>query len=640
MRSLTATLLAAILVASTTALISTIEPAHAGVEGRLEILTAGTDRYSHAAVISGDGEHVVFSSRASELGDLRFEGAGVERSFVRDLRTGDVELLGGENTQWPTINHDGTVIAFLSPEDLDLSDTVSGGGVFVLDRAAGTLRAYAEGDRYLAGQPHLSDDGTILSIGDTHVVDRTTGEIVPIDLPAHNGKIALSGDGQTIAFASIDDDLVPNDTNRNFDVFLWDRLTRRISLETSGFTIAETPALGRSANDLVFWAQTRSGEFGFYRRSQFGGHDRIVETPRYSPLSLSDDASVIGYSDEVDVYIWADSRVTKLTAGGNGRSTQPSIAGDGRSLTFKSSATNLGTGDINGPKDDIILWRTTGSNDEGRPPAPPLADGPGTSELPYLCEPGGPNWRTVERVEDAPVSVEWIPVGTDTICYDGLVDPCPIAAVTIDDGPQIGRAIRCLSQLEFFCEQPDGGWYRAGSYSLLTGQGGFYGFNTFTGFYEQPPLLTEAGSLTELTRLPGFGETQSDALRLYRAFFRREPDLSGAKYWMGILESGASLDQIASQFALSEEFDNTYGEVSNSVFLDIVYRNVLGRTADPDGKAYWLALLNSGLQRGSAVRWIAAGVEFESAFPYPRNHTASFLLTSESQTRAGVCADR
>lgn len=110
---------------------------------------------------------------------------------------------------------------------------------------------------------------------------------------------------------------------------------------------------------------------------------------------------------------------------------------------------------------------------------------------------------------------------------------------------------------------------------------------------------------------------QGDVLRLYRAFFNRDPDLAGAKYWLAVNRNGNSLDQIAEQFALSGEFANAYADSSNTEFLAAVYSNVLGRDYDQAGFDYWLGLLdNEQLTRGGVVRWVAANDEFRAKYPF------------------------
>lgn len=114
-----------------------------------------------------------------------------------------------------------------------------------------------------------------------------------------------------------------------------------------------------------------------------------------------------------------------------------------------------------------------------------------------------------------------------------------------------------------------------------------------------------------------FLPVHGDVLRLYRAFFNREPDASGARYWIDTYDRGASLDVIAESFTQSAEFRNAYSGTSNAEYVSRVYRNVLGRAYDEAGYRYWLGLLDSRrVTRGTLVRWVAANAEFVTRYPY------------------------
>ncbi len=126
--------------------------------------------------------------------------------------------------------------------------------------------------------------------------------------------------------------------------------------------------------------------------------------------------------------------------------------------------------------------------------------------------------------------------------------------------------------------------------------------------------MTDAVTLEQLTTAEDFYAEYANVLRLYQAFFDRQPDVGGAKYWIRLYRQAYEIEEIASSFAASAEFKNTYGATTNEQFVATVYNNVLGRGADGPGFNYWLDLLNSGqLNRGGTVRWIAAGNEFVGA---------------------------
>jgi len=98
--------------------------------------------------------------------------------------------------------------------------------------------------------------------------------------------------------------------------------------------------------------------------------------------------------------------------------------------------------------------------------------------------------------------------------------------------------------------------------------------------------------------------------RLYLAFFQRYPDTDGWDHWIAARGDGNRLEDIAEWFAESEEFQNRYGSVDFSGFLDRLYLDVLGRSPDEDGKSYWLGLLRAGrVTRGTIVVYFTESAE-------------------------------
>lgn len=103
--------------------------------------------------------------------------------------------------------------------------------------------------------------------------------------------------------------------------------------------------------------------------------------------------------------------------------------------------------------------------------------------------------------------------------------------------------------------------------------------------------------------------------RLYRAYFQRQPDPGGLAYWAGQRRrSRRSLVAVSSFFALSPEFTRTYGGLSDSRFVDLVYRNVLGRSGDAEGRTYWTGELSSGRRsRGALMVGFSESAEHRNA---------------------------
>ena len=104
---------------------------------------------------------------------------------------------------------------------------------------------------------------------------------------------------------------------------------------------------------------------------------------------------------------------------------------------------------------------------------------------------------------------------------------------------------------------------------------------------------------------------QGQASRLYTAYFLRNPDVGGLRFWVGRLAGGQSLGGVSQFFSQSAEFEERYGDLGDSAFIDLVYTNVLGRSPDATGRAFWLTQLDSGAyDRGRIMSGFSESPEF------------------------------
>lgn len=109
-----------------------------------------------------------------------------------------------------------------------------------------------------------------------------------------------------------------------------------------------------------------------------------------------------------------------------------------------------------------------------------------------------------------------------------------------------------------------------------------------------------------------------DVFRLYHATLDRDPDLTGFTNWTDRLGSAErSLTQVASGFVNSTEFQNTYGTLDNTEFVEQLYQNVLDRAADATGLANWSARLEGGMTRADVVLGFSQSQEFANATSAP-----------------------
>ena len=172
---------------------------------------------------------------------------------------------GNSDSFEPTISANSRYVAFTSlSNNLVSDDTNETADIFVYDRNSGITERVSiasDGSQADAGsyKPSISADGRYVAFiadasnlvdddtnneKDVFVHDRVTGstELVSIDSDGSQGnfdsdQVAISADGRYVAFTSLSDNLVLNDTNMKADVFVHDRdrgITERISVSSSG----------------------------------------------------------------------------------------------------------------------------------------------------------------------------------------------------------------------------------------------------------------------------------------------------------------------------------------------------------------------------------------------------------------------
>jgi hypothetical protein len=211
-----------------------------------------TPHGSRDPVLSADGRYVVFDS---------ISGAGMWDVAVHDRVTGGTSRLnmGGcsEGSFASDVSADGRYIAFSSPCSVVGGDTNEEFDVFVHDQVSGTTSrvsvsstgTQANGS---SGGGGLSADGRYVAFGsgasnlvpgdtngtaDVFVHDRDSGVTSLVSVSSTgtqanggSGVGGLSADGRYVVFHSYASNLVPDDTNDDFDVFVHDRDTGQTRL--------------------------------------------------------------------------------------------------------------------------------------------------------------------------------------------------------------------------------------------------------------------------------------------------------------------------------------------------------------------------------------------------------------------------
>ena len=106
---------------------------------------------------------------------------------------------------------------------------------------------------------------------------------------------------------------------------------------------------------------------------------------------------------------------------------------------------------------------------------------------------------------------------------------------------------------------------------------------------------------------------EGEVWRLYLAVLGRSPEPDGFGYWVAERVEGVPLRVVAGSFLSSREFDTRYGATTDRDFVELVYRNVLGRSGEPDGVDYWRSVLAGGYPRTEVVLLFAESEEHRAA---------------------------
>ncbi len=108
--------------------------------------------------------------------------------------------------------------------------------------------------------------------------------------------------------------------------------------------------------------------------------------------------------------------------------------------------------------------------------------------------------------------------------------------------------------------------------------------------------------------------TKASLYRLYCSYFLRNPDNAGFDYWIEQYSSNLrTLDEISNFFTESTEFSQTYGALSDSEFVDLIYLNVMERPAEPDGFTFWVDQIGRRqYTRGQVMLFFSQSQEFQT----------------------------
>jgi len=330
---------------------------------------------SNNPTISSDGRYIAFESFATNL--VANDTNSTRDVFVQDTQTGSITRVSvaSDGTQsngfsdGARISSDGRYVVFQSnATNLASDDTTNNIDVFIHDMQTGTTKRVSvasdgtetnglslnamisSNNRYISFESSatnlVSDDTN--ACYDIFVYDMQTGETKRVSITTNglqgddlSKSASINTDGRYVTFQSNASNLVPEDTNGNTDVFVHDMqtgVTKRISMATDG-----SQSNGLSAD------------------AKISPDGRYIAFDSNSTNLVSGDTNGV-----VDVFVHdmktgTTKRVSVSEDGtqGDNESIYPIISKSGKCVLYDSAATNLVSNDTNGKFD--VYECTTGS---------------------------------------------------------------------------------------------------------------------------------------------------------------------------------------------------------------------------------------------------------------------------------------
>lgn len=326
--------------------------------------------------LSSTGRVVAFQSRATTLDpgdrDTAYD-IYTKNTVTGDLvlvSTSDAGVKANDETGYPAISGDGTLVAFESyASNLDPADTDGSKDIYLKNVATGDVSLVSTSDAGVNGNntsfvPDLSRNGTRVAFYssasnldpadvdlslDVYVKDLATGDITLASVTGAGVKAngicyvpKISPSGNRVAFQCTATNLDPLDTDGVVDIYVK-------HLTTGDLVLASTSGTGVKADgDSLYPSLASSGNRVAFASSGSNLHpaDPDIITDVFVK-NLTTGALELGSTSDEGVK-------------GNGVSTQPVLSSDGRRVAFTSTATNLDPADTDSTNDVYVKDLVTG----------------------------------------------------------------------------------------------------------------------------------------------------------------------------------------------------------------------------------------------------------------------------------------
>ncbi len=312
--------------------------------------------HSTQPVISADGSVIAFTSMGALTPGTRPDWS----AYAYDASTNQIELLSIRHDGQPVydpiyavaLSADGRFTAYyafdgeITPDDPDICTDGDWSepceDLYIYDRQTGQIDRIPVGRSSGLGKSYtisLSADGRYVAHDGLQIYDRQTGETINIFAELPNGEtfapvFAANGD---IAFVSAASNLVSNDNNETYDVFVWEAATGQIIR-------VSTASDGGESDDVSGALPFHEGigeSLAISADGRFLTFTSLGTSLTTDELSQCDDYR--GFSRACYALYLHDRQTgkTTLVVHGDSDSVQPALSADGRYLTFTSLAQNL-----------------------------------------------------------------------------------------------------------------------------------------------------------------------------------------------------------------------------------------------------------------------------------------------------------
>jgi Tol biopolymer transport system component len=554
-----------------------------GATGRVSVTTAGAQAAQSIGdllAVSSDGRYVAFTTSAPLQAD---DTNGARDAYLRDrvagtttrvsLTDADAQISGP--AELCGMSRNARYVAFVAhganlpvaTDQVYRRDRALGTTVLVSRSTAGVASSDGADSGIATDEPcPLSDDGRYVAFTSTDDalapgdLNGTATDVFRRDVQtattvrasvsgsgtSANGAArgaAMSADGGTIAFASAGTNLVANDSNAKWDVFVHafsPSGTYRMSVKAGGGQVSgssEQPSISADGLKVAFSSTATDLAAG----DTNGATDVFVRNRTADTVTR---ASLFG------------------AAQADGPASLPHLSDDGRYVSFSIYLPEVAVDDAN-QNDDVYRRDLT----------------QGSAALVSVTHGGeaGDGQAYENAISGDGTVVAFASSSTDLVRNDTDGTPDVFARDLRVELDPFGSVAALITQqfADFEGRSPSPAERDEWAFRLGNGE-------------TTPDRFIDA-----LAHGTAWAGKRAPLARLYWAFFLRPPDQGGMTYWTNQLTAGKKLATVAKQFAQSSEFQTKYGSKTNTEFVTLIYQNIFGRDPDPGGLAFWTGKLDA-----------------------------------------------